>query len=137
MNTVLDLVNELEALQAKWNDKLIIMIEGDSYKFSLDAGSMYTELNGGINIDIIDADAQTSEFTQVIDTVQDLKTFFMDISNIARSKNPNIDIKTLSIYFLAVELNNDDPDIIVEGWKSVKKTGNQIVITVSKKLKTW
>lgn len=135
--TAIDLVNELEKLQAKWNDEICILIEGDPYKFALDAGSMYTEvLNGRLNIEVVDADVQYDKYddTRIIETVQDLKTFFMDKSI---SMHFSTDIKTLPIYFLAAELNDDDPDIEVFGWKKIQKQNNQILITVSKDLKSW
>lgn len=130
MNTVLDLVNELETLQAQWSDKLIVMIENDNYKFGIDINSIYTEvLNNAVYFDIADADAQ--EDSQIIDTIQDLKAWISDNHKI-HSKN----IAEFPINFTAAELNGD-PDINISGWKSIEKNGNQIVITVSKSLKTW
>lgn len=131
--TVLDLINEIEAVNAKWNDKVCIVIEGENYLFAIDSESMYTEvLNDKIYFDVVDADS--SDDPVIIDSVQDFKTFFEKLQFSKRI--PAEKIKSLLVYFNAVELNDDD-SIDVQGWETIEKNGNQILITVSSDLKQW
>lgn len=131
--TVLDLINEFKLINAKWNDKICIKIEGENYLFAIDSESMYTEvLNDKIYFDVVDADSYDDPI--IIDSVQDLKTFFEKLQ--VSKRIPAEKIKSLLVYFNAVELNNDD-SIDVAGWEKIEKHGNQIIITVSSDLKQW
>lgn len=131
--TVLDLVNEIAACNAKWDDEICIQIGDDPYKFGIDEASMYTEIiDNKLYLNVVDVDA--TDDPQIIDSISGLKHFIDKLSN---SKHVSIEkIKSLPVHFSAVELNDDD-SIDVQGWEKIEKKGNQILITVSEDLKQW
>jgi hypothetical protein len=117
---------------AKWDDEISILIGNDSYKFAIDSASMYTEIRDNkLYFDVVDAD--TTDDPQIINDIVDLKNF---IKNLSFFKHIPIEkIKSLPVYFCAVELNDDD-SIDVFGWEKIEKKGNQILINVSEDLLT-
>lgn len=130
--TLEKLVNEIAALDASWNDELIIVIEdvnqnsGVHYPFAIAKDSGYTKINSNnLYLDVVDADAFDYE---IIDNVADFKR---TLDNIRQYKVDMESFKQFPVYFCN---NMNEVETEVFGWKNIRKYNNQILITVSNDL---
>ena len=127
--TVEELVNEIAALDASWNDELIVVIEGVNqnsgmhYPFAIAKDSGYTETIGNnLYLDVVDADAFDYE------TISNVADFKSTLDGIRQRKVDVESFKQFPVYFCN---NMNEAEIEVLGWKNIRKRNNQILITVS------
>lgn len=130
--TVEELVNEIAALDASWNDKLIVVIEdvnqdsGIHYPFAIAKDSGYTEINNNnLYLDVVDTDAFDYK------TISNVADFKRTLDDIRQRKVDVESFKQFHVYFCN---NMNEAEIEVLGWKNIRKHNNQILITVSNDL---